>query len=337
MPKILIIRFSSIGDIVLTTPVIRCLKKQLDGVEVHYLTKKSFGEVVQANPYIDKVWLLGDDLNDILDELKAQQFDFVADLHHNIRSWKVRKALGVKSKAFDKLNIEKWLLVNFKIDQLPKKHIVSRYIETLSDFGVHYDGEGLDYFISKNDEVDIQQLPEPWSKGYVGFVIGAKHATKRLPVEKIISVINKMKLPIMLLGGKEDYLNAETIRTNCSGYVLNGCGNYRLGQSASLVKQAQLVITHDTGLMHIAAAFQKRIISVWGNTVPEFGMTPFVPDASEKVVIAEVKDLYCRPCSKIGFEKCPKKHFRCMRDIDENIIVSQAFKWWSEVRELGAY
>src|SRR5688572_15003123 len=202
MPKkILIIRFSSIGDIVLTTPVIRCLKKQVPGVELHFLTKESFKSTLVENPYIDKLWILRENLNEVISNLKKEKFDFVADLHHNWRSLRVRTALGVPAAAFNKLNIQKWLLVNFKTNVLPETHIVNRYLKTVESFGVKYDGEGLDYFINPNDEVDIKNLTEPWKNGYVGMVIGAKHATKRLPSEKIIELINKMNLPVILLGG----------------------------------------------------------------------------------------------------------------------------------------
>jgi ADP-heptose:LPS heptosyltransferase len=158
-------------------------------------------------------------------------------------------------------------------------------------------------------------LPENHQKGYIGFVIGAKHFTKQLPVEKIISICKKINKPIILLGGKEDAARAEMIENAVGKNIFNACGKYNLNQSASLIKQATKVITHDTGLMHIAAAFKKEIISVWGNTVPAFGFTPYLPDPNSRMV--EVKNLSCRPCSKIGYDKCPKGHFKCMMEIDE--------------------
>ncbi|HRB40127.1 MAG TPA: glycosyltransferase family 9 protein, partial [Bacteroidia bacterium] len=99
------------------------------------------------------------------------------------------------------------------------------------------------------------------------------------------------------------------------------CGITSIGQSASLIKQSKAVITHDTGLMHIAAALRKKIVSVWGNTVPEFGMYPYLPVNSVPFSISEVKNLNCRPCSKIGYNTCPKKHFRCMNDMDIQEII----------------
>src|SRR6202789_728000 len=145
--KFLIIRFSSIGDIVLTTPVVRCLKKQVVTAEVHYLTKASVKPILEANPYIDKIHCLGDDLDAVIGTLRSEDFDYVIDLHHNLRTWKVKRGLGKQAFSFDKLNIEKWWYTNFKWNRMPAVHIVDRYMETVAGFGIKNDGAGLDYFI----------------------------------------------------------------------------------------------------------------------------------------------------------------------------------------------
>jgi ADP-heptose:LPS heptosyltransferase len=309
--KVLVIRFSSIGDIVLTTPVVRCLKTQVSGIEVHFLTKKSFQNILSNNPYIDKIHLLEDRLSKTVDLLKEEKFDYIIDLHHNLRTRLLKLQLGVEARSFDKLNIQKFLLVNFKINTLPKKHIVERYLETVSFLGVRNDDRGLDYFFSK--EHDISTLLPATHQDYIGLVIGAQHATKRLPTEKLIDLCKAIQQPIVLLGGKEDAERAEEILKATGNYVYNGCGRYSLDESAFIVKHANKIISHDTGLMHIAAAFDKPIVSVWGNTVPEFGMYPYRVTQHK---VAEVKGLPCRPCSKIGYKKCPRGHFRCMNDQD---------------------
>lgn len=314
--KVLVIRFSSIGDIVLTTPVVRCLKARHPGVEIHYLTKASFASIPEVNPFIERVHLLNDDLNTTIRDLKKEEFDYVIDLHHNLRSLRVKMALGVPSRSFSKLNLEKWLLVNLKLNRLPKVHIVDRYFQAASAFDISYDGNGLDYFIPDKEKVEILQLPSEFQNGFVAFVIGAKHATKRLPDSKIVEFINTLHRPVVLLGGKEDAVRGDiVVKGVTSVAVFNACGKFTLNGSASLIEQSELVITHDTGLMHIAAALRKKIISVWGNTVPEFGMYPFLPYGDGESVILENKGLYCRPCSKIGYDRCPKKHFRCMNDL----------------------
>lgn len=315
LKKVLIIRFSSIGDIVLTTPVIRCIKEQKPGVEIHYLTKKSFKSILENNPHITKIHTIDKDVKEVIAELQKENFDFVVDLHNNIRSMQTKKALGKPSSTFKKLNFKKWVLVNFKIDNMPKVHVVDRYMNTVAQLGIKNDNKGLDYFIPQKDEVNISSLPTSHQQGYIGFVIGAKHFTKQLPLEKIISICKKINKPIILLGGKEDVARAEAIEKAVGTNIYNACGKYNLNQSASIVKQASKIISHDTGLMHIAAAFKKEIISVWGNTVPSFGFTPYLPDSKSKIV--EVKNLSCRPCSKIGYDKCPKGHFKCMMEIDE--------------------
>jgi ADP-heptose:LPS heptosyltransferase len=311
--KFLIIRFSSIGDIVLTTPVIRCLKEQVEGAEIHYLTKKQFAPVLQANPFIDKLHVLGDTLGEVTDKLKEESFDYIIDLHNNLRSRIVKSRLKRVAFSFDKLNREKWLLVNLRINRLPDIHIVDRYLETVRLFDVKNDGKGLDYFIPSKEEVALSSLPAEFSAGYIGIVLGAQHATKKLPVERLIALCSLIKKPVVLLGGPGDKEIAEIIVNESTGSIHNACGRYSINQSASLVKQANAIITHDTGLMHIAAAFKKTIFSVWGNTVPEFGMYPYKAGPNSKIF--EVTGLSCRPCSKIGFDKCPKKHFKCMKEI----------------------
>ena len=332
MAKILIIRFSSIGDIVLTTPVVRCVKQQLKDAEVHFLTKKSFASVIEHNPFIDrKIYLEGEQAA-LIPELKQEKYDLIIDLHNNLRTLKLKSQVGVKSFSFNKLNIEKWLLVNFKMNRMPNVHIVDRYMETVKSLGVVNDGKGLDYFISQEDGNAIQKLPEEFQKDYIAFVIGAKHNTKKLPADKIISICKKLSRPIVLMGGKEDLdvgeKIASAIQTSNLGpqTVFNACGKFSLNESAALIKQASKVISHDTGLMHIAAAFKKEIISIWGNTVPEFGMYPYYGNFETRNSNFEIKNLSCRPCSKIGFDKCPKGHFRCMVDQDEMKIADEANK-----------
>ncbi len=321
MHKILIIRFSSIGDIVLTTPVIRCLKAQLPFSEIHYLTKQEYHQLLVANPYIDKIHLMEDGLSALLPKLKAEHFNYIIDLHHNLRTLNLKARLGLKIHSFPKLNIEKWIMVNFKYSKLPDKHIVDRYFETAKGLKIKNDGKGLDYFIPKHDEVDLSFLPPSHQNGYIGFVIGAKRITKQFPVDKIISVIKKMDQPVVLLGGTVDKEMGDKIKAEVGDLVYNSCGNFNINQSASLIRQARKIITNDTGLMHIAAAFNKEIISIWGNTIPEFGMSPYMPQMPANSHIMEVKGLKCRPCSKLGFDECPKGHFKCMNLIDEEEIV----------------
>lgn len=327
--KFLIIRLSSIGDIVLTTPVLRCLKNQVATAELHFLTKYTFRDIVESNPYIDKCHFLHEDLSEILEHLKNEDFDYVIDLHHNLRTLKIKRQLGKKSFSFNKLNIEKWLLTAFKINHLPDIHIVERYLGTLQIFGVKNDGLGLDYFIPKDDLLKESDIPASHSAGYIAVVIGAALNTKKYPLHKVQEFCRQLDHPVILLGGKEDFAEAEKISLSDSHKIYNACGKFRLNESADIVRRAKLVVTNDTGLMHIAAAFKRPIISLWGNTMPEFGMYPYYGDNYTKSTakhrlpydILEIKDLKCRPCSKIGYKKCPLGHFKCMENIEVPVLI----------------
>ena len=320
--KILIMRFSSIGDIVLTSPVVRCLKQQLEGdVEIHYLTKKQYKSVVEYSTYISKIHVIEKSTNEVINELKQEQFDYIIDLHKNLRSKRVIKSLKCLSFTFDKVNYEKWLLTTFKINKLPNIHIVDRYMEAIKTMGVVNDKKGLDYFISEKDKVNLSELSPQFQNGYIAFAIGAQHATKRLSTEKIISICKKLNQPIILLGGKEDVENANVIEKEVGEIIYNACGKYSINQSASLVQESNFLITHDTGLMHIGVALGVQIISIWGNTVPAFGMYPYYPNNPEMYTIIENNNLKCRPCSKLGYDKCPKGHFKCMEEINEEEII----------------
>lgn len=327
--KVLILRFSSIGDIVLTTPVIRTLKTQLPDSEVHYATKAAYQGILEENPYVDKIYTLDGSLRALIRALKKEKYDVVIDLHHNLRTLRVKWALGVKSHSFPKLNWEKWLLTTFKINRLPNVHIVDRYMQTVAPLGVTMDNLGLDYFIPENDEMPMEWLPASHRGSYAAFVVGAKFGTKRLPVTRMIELCDRINKPVVLLGGKEDTEIAAEIesffekRDTTAEYeeglrelgkktlIFNAVGKCNLNQSASLIRQATWVFSHDTGLMHIAAAFKKPIYSIWGNTVPAFGMYPY----RTKFTVFENNKLNCRPCSKIGYNQCPKGHFKCMNDL----------------------
>jgi ADP-heptose:LPS heptosyltransferase len=312
--KILVVRFSSIGDIVLTTPVVRMLKTQLN-TEVHFLTKAPYVSLFKNNPYVDSVFQIDKSINEVISDLKKENYDYVIDLHSNLRTQILKLKLGVSAKSYNKLNWEKFLLTNFKTNILPDVHIVDRYLDTVKFLGITNDNKGLDFFLSNADKVDLNEFPND----YVAIVIGGQHATKILPTAKIISICKKLNKAVLLIGGPDDKARGDEI-SKASG-AINTCGNHSLLQSAFLIKNSAYVISHDTGMMHIAAAFKKKIYSVWGNTIPEFGMYPYLSDKNSKMI--EVKDLNCRPCSKIGYDKCPKGHFKCMQEIDENQFLSE--------------
>lgn len=328
--KVLIIRFSSIGDIVLTSPVIRSLKKSHPEYQIHYLTKTTNKDLLTHNPYIDKIHLLQDSLAKIIPALREEKFDYILDLHKNTRSFIVKARLGVPSRSFPKKNWDKFKMVKFKNREISLDHIVERYGETLGLLNTTLDHEGLDLFLSEEIEQEaallFKEKSTDWKRKPLAVVLGAKHATKRWIPEYFVELLNQQSSPVLLIGGPDSIEEAKFIASQLKIPYWNAVAEFPLLKSAALMKQCKAVLTHDTGFMHIAAAFQMKVYSLWGNTVPEFGMTPY---KTEHVLI-EKKGLSCRPCSKIGFHVCPKGHFDCMRGIEPQHVAEIMAKGRSE-------
>lgn len=310
--KILIIRLSSIGDIVVCSPIIRCIKKQI-GCEVHFLVKKKFKEVQMSNPYIEKQFTYEDE--DLKSKLRHEKYDLVIDLHKNLRTLEIKSWLRAKWINYNKRNIDKWLLVNFKINRLPQNHLVDRYFEAIRELGVDNDGEGLDYFIDKDVSINYQ-LPE----AFVALVVGAAHFTKQIPSKLCESYIQQVSEEVVLLGGKGEIEKASYIASSTD--CINLVGQLTLDESAIVISKAAAVITGDTGLMHMAAALKKPIVSVWGSTSPKFGMFPYFGKVPKDVRRVN-SNLSCQPCTKIGNAKCPKGHFDCMSGLSAKDLISQ--------------
>ncbi len=319
--KVLIIRLSAIGDIVLTSPIFRAVKQHLPQCELHFLVKPNHKNVLESNEYIDVLHLYTKDSNAFLHELQHEHFDAVIDLQKNFRSKKVARQLNCKRFTFSKLNIKKWLLVNFKIDLMPPIHIVDRCFTGVEKLGISNDYKGLDFFIpstitSPFNEAQQAQLAE----GYFTLALGSLHPTKRIPTEIIVEIIPLLSKPLVLLGGNDVNEEAEEITSLFPDKVLHLCGRCSLQTSAWVMQHSIALLAGDTGLMHIGAALNMNLVSVWGNTVPKLGMYPYMPQNQERSIEFEVKDLSCRPCSKLGFKKCPKKHFKCMRQQNPTLI-----------------
>lgn len=296
--RILIIRFSSIGDIVLTTPVLRALKQQLDGdVSIHYITKRGFAGILDPNPYVDKVISIDKHVSEVADQLQQGGYDYIIDLHSNLRSRQVKRSTKALSFTLDKRNLAKWIYVQTKKTLLPIGHIVERSFQAIVPLGVTDDGLGLDYFIPTEEEVSKTALPESLRAGFVAYAIGGQMQGKILPTDQIITLCQKINRPMALLGGKEDAERGAQIAAACGERVWNACGAFSLHQSASIVRLADVVISHDTGLMHIAAALNKRVISLWLATTPKIGMSPWRPGAGSEMIEADCNK---RPTSKLG-------------------------------------
>lgn len=319
--KVLVIRFSSIGDIVLTTPVVRALKTQLEGdTIIHYITKDSYAPIVESNPNVSKVFAIKEQVSEVADQLIEENYDYIIDLHKNIRSAQVKSQLKKVTFSFDKLNFKKFLLVSFGVDKLPDLHIVDRYLETLRGFGVEDDQQGLEFYIPPQDEVAMDSLPSGFQKAYSVWVIGAAHEGKKMTASKVKKIVDQMTTPVILVGGKDDQESGDLIAAG-NDLIYNACGKYSVNQSASIIKNSQLVISGDTGMMHIASAFQKDIISLWGCTSPKFGMYPYRPGKDS--VILEPTQLKKRPCSKLGNSCKYGMENKCIDQIGDEILLKE--------------
>ena len=314
--KILVIRFSSMGDIIYTTPVVRCLKEQLPNAEIHFLTKPAFKYIYDNNPYVDKLLLLKPSLSETVADIKAEGYDHIIDLHNNLRTAIIKTRTGIKASTFNKQTVLKWLSLRMNLHLVAPIHLVDRYMATVSFLGVKNDDGPINYYL-KADHSLANLLPSTHQNVYVAFIIGATHFTKRMPNSKIISICNDINYPIVLLGGADVKVNGDEIKEALGDKVYNACGVTSLDESVYIVSKAHSVVGFDTGLTHIAEAFDRPIVSVWGGTAPELlGVQPY----KVKDVLVSETDISCRPCSKFGLAKCPLGHFKCMTEMPEKPI-----------------
>jgi heptosyltransferase-2 len=296
------------------------LKTQLPDAEVHFLTKSAFKYIYDNNPHVDKMLLLKPTLSETIRNINAEQYDYIIDLHNNLRTSLIKLRTGVKSSTYKKQPIRKWLSLKFHLKLVKPIHLVERYMKTVQFLGVKNDGKPIDYYVKSQH--DLQKLlPASHQNGYIAFVIGATHFTKRMPNEKIISICRGINRPIVLLGGEDVKANGAEIADAIGDKIYDACGATSLDESVFIVSKAQKVLGFDTGLTHIAEAFNVPIGSIWGGTVPELlGVQPYMIKDAEVIGI----ELSCRPCSKFGLEKCPLGHFKCMKDIPNEIVSSFA-------------
>ena len=282
-------------------------------------------EVTIANPYIDRFHYYDHNINDLINELKKENFDYIIDLHKNFRSYRIRRALRVKTFSYKKQSVQKFLLTKLHVNWMSGRHISLRSLDAVNALGVKDDGKGLDYFIPKESEIRNEDLPLPHQLGYIALVIGASYYTKKLPVEKLKELCGQISYPVILVGGPEDHSEGEEVASTDPVKIYNACGKFNLNESADIIRKSKLVISHDTGMQYIASAFQKKILAVWGGTSPKLDVEPFYGSATltrHKNFI--VPSLSCQPCSNYGTRSCPKGHFKCMLDQDIHAMAGMA-------------
>lgn len=297
--KILVIRFSAIGDILLTFPVVEALQHKYPSAEIHFLTKPSNKAVVELLSSKVHPRFLQESLVQTAKQLRGERYDLVIDLHNNLRTFLLQVLLMKGSwKRFRKLNFQKWLFTALKWNALPKVHVVDRYAQAALV-------NPTNVTLAVCDTINgMELLPSK----YVAWVLGATFSTKQFPLSKLIETIERLDMPIVLLGGEKENPLASSLQAHFPS-LISLVGKTSLAEAASILSKANVVVTNDTGLMHLAAFYEKPMVCIWGNTVPAFGMYPY---QSAPVFHAQVSDLSCRPCSKIGHNTCPKGHFDCM-------------------------
>jgi lipopolysaccharide heptosyltransferase II len=315
-PSILIIRLSSLGDIVLTFPLVQALREKYPTARIDFVVRKEYREVLGFCSGINNVFEVDtasgkSGLDGLRESLKKNGYTHVVDLHNNFRSRILRRGLGGKLSVINKRTLQRWLLVKFKINLLKNApDIIGRYFETAKALGIVDSGKAPSITLSSTRDTKL-----------VAIAPGARHWNKRWPKENFIEVAKKLVADgyrIELYGSSEEKELAEEIRSTLgSDRVTNLAGELSIKESIERLSRVSLAITNDSGLMHVAIALDIPTISIFGPTVREFGFMP----RGEHAIVVQTEELSCRPCTAIGREDCPKGHFRCMKEITPEIVL----------------
>ncbi len=332
-------RFSSIGDIVLASPLIRAVRKAAGkNARVDFVVKKEFAELVSSNHHLSITHEFDSasgffGLQKLASELRNEQYDLVIDIHDSVRTKLLRSVIGAKKVVvIDKRKFARWQLINLHRNIYNDAlSVAERYIETVKQFGIENDNKGLEIFIPDSIQFDVNgkiaKLRLNKFEKVIGICPGAKHSTKRWQKEKFaeaaIRAAKEMNAKILLFGGASEKEDCEFVRNKVNDAVseisaTSFAEEFSLLESAQALEYCDVVITNDSALMHLAAAKQKKIVAIFGSTVKEFG---FFPYGTESIVI-ENNNLRCRPCTHIGKSSCPQGHFKCMEEISANSVYS---------------
>jgi lipopolysaccharide heptosyltransferase II len=316
--NILIIRLSSLGDIILTTPLIQELRKIYPAARIDFVVKKEYAWIVQQFLWLNNIYTLDtskgkEEIETVRNELKKNDYNHILDLHNNFRSIKLRKDIGGKIHIINKRSFKRWLLVKTKINLLKDEpDIIGRYFEVAKELGVSDPGTG---------ETFGKEFPRSQIKK-AAICPGAKHWNKRWPPEYFVEVAKDLitkGYQIEFFGSEEENEYVNKIASQLpQDKITNLCGKISFAKLPKRIAECSLAVTNDSGLMHVAAAVGIQTISIFGPTVREFGFMP----QNMNVRIIENMDLDCRPCTTIGLDHCPKGHFKCMREITPEDIIS---------------
>jgi len=331
--KILIIRLGAMGDVLLTSLLLRNLKRRFPNADIDFLVKETYTSLVSSNPNVKNVIPLKvqagfSDLLQAGREIRNHQYDAVINLQNNFRSCFIaRFSKAPNRKRYRLGRWTRFLLVKLNMNLLRNvKPVPLRMLDTIREWSVQDDGLGLDLFISdkikKHIETRLQKMGVDKKESLIAMAPGASRETKRWLQRRFVETgryFQKKKYRIILVGGKEDQNICSFIRQKLDHRPVNLAGECSLEETAAALQQADLLITNDSGIMHMAAALGKPVAAIFGPTSEHLGFFPF----RTKFMVVE-KFLKCRPCSYHGTKKCPKKHFRCMKEITTLQVVKAA-------------
>jgi len=296
------------GDILLTSPLIRSIKNQNPSLQIDFVLKEEFFELLKNNPYLTNIYKYSKEISEkekLIRTLKSNNYELIIDLQNNNRSRQINYRLRKKIFQFNKNNFKKFLLVHFKINRLKKApQIPVRYAKAA---GIKLDNGGLEIF---TDNIADSRLE--LNKKYIGLCPGAKHFTKRWPKEYFIDLGKMLETSgykVALFGSTDESETIKEIESQL-GNALNLCSESILLTAANM-KMCKAIYTNDSGTMHLSCAVDVPVIAFFGSTVKEFGFYPY----KNQNVVLEIENLPCRPCTHIGRDSCPLKHFKCMKEI----------------------
>jgi lipopolysaccharide heptosyltransferase II len=327
--KFLIIRFSSIGDIILTTPLIRCLRATFPNAQIDFLVKKEFAVVLSGNPHINNIITFDktdgrNQLRQIRMQVQLSRYSMIFDIQKNIRSMMIGVGSRTGIAGFSKKLLARDLLIRFKINIYKEiKPVYLRYFESVETLGVQYDGKGTEVFPSQQEtgavEALLAQNNLPQDKPFLVIAPGAQWENKRWTTTGFATAAdafcNKTGAYTLLIGGPGDVETCRLVQAEMATPSLNLAGKLSLMGSAALLGKAAMVFTNDTGMLHMAQAMKAPVVAVYGPTTRELGFFPL----AENSRVAEI-ELSCRPCTQKGLHSCPKKHFRCMNDLKPELV-----------------
>lgn len=321
--KILIIRLSSFGDVLLTSYAVRSIRYSFPNAEIDFLTKKPFFPLIEFNPNLRKKLIYNSakaELAELKRTVESEKYDLILDWQNNFRSMEFRK-FSKETGIFKKHRLTRFSYVHFKT-KFKVKPVPIRYLETAVQFGAKESDGGLELMIDHSTTEKMKRIFFEWkgnSQNPVYFIAaGAKHFTKRYPATyyaELMSLIlaEKPETKFILIGGSDELESAKEIKLKFSNNdsVWNAVGAFGIMESCALIKLCSAGFSNDSFLMHVATAFQIPVVAFFGSTTQNLGFSPF---RSPNLVI-EDNSVGCRPCSHIGRHDCPKKHFNCMMNL----------------------